>query len=143
MPRRVPVPSLRPPLDLMKSTGVALGAGSRVVVAPDEGGVAEELDRRGSRSRGVTVLVARGRPGRGRSKPGSEMARRRAGPRRLLAPGPRRRAVAPRPSISPPSARRTAAASKSLHAAMRVLYDAVASPGTFLVSATRMGGLHG
>ena len=32
---------------------------------------------------------------------------------------------------------------KNLHAAMRVLYDAVAAPGTFLVSATRMGGLHG
>jgi NAD(P)-dependent dehydrogenase (short-subunit alcohol dehydrogenase family) len=32
---------------------------------------------------------------------------------------------------------------KNLHAAMRALYDSVAAPGTFLVSATRMGGLHG
>ena len=32
---------------------------------------------------------------------------------------------------------------KNLHAAMRSLYDGIAAPGTFLVSATRMGGLHG
>ena len=32
---------------------------------------------------------------------------------------------------------------KNLHAAMQVLYESVSAPGTFLVSATRMGGLHG
>ncbi|MGE5126000.1 MAG: SDR family oxidoreductase, partial [Betaproteobacteria bacterium] len=32
---------------------------------------------------------------------------------------------------------------KNLHAAMRALYESVAGPGSFLVSATRMGGLHG
>ncbi len=54
MPRRVPVPSLRPPLELCKPTGVVLGKGTRVVVASDEGGVAEALDeapREGRRDR--------------------------------------------------------------------------------------------
>ena len=32
---------------------------------------------------------------------------------------------------------------KALAAVMRVLYDVIASPGTFLVSATRLGGRHG
>ena len=32
---------------------------------------------------------------------------------------------------------------KSLYATMRVLYEQVAAPGTFLVSATRLGGQHG
>ena len=32
---------------------------------------------------------------------------------------------------------------KSLYATMRILYEQVAAPGTFLVSATRLGGQHG
>ncbi len=32
---------------------------------------------------------------------------------------------------------------KNLYTAMRALYDSVAGPGAFLVSATRLGGLHG
>jgi NAD(P)-dependent dehydrogenase (short-subunit alcohol dehydrogenase family) len=32
---------------------------------------------------------------------------------------------------------------KNLHATMQVLYESVSGPGSFLVSATRMGGLHG
>ena len=32
---------------------------------------------------------------------------------------------------------------KSLHTTMRILYEQVAEPGTFLVSATRLGGQHG
>ncbi len=35
MPRRVPVPSLRPPLSLCKVTGVTLDENSRVIVMPD------------------------------------------------------------------------------------------------------------
>src|SRR5208337_1413554 len=43
IPRRVPVPNLRPPLKLCKPTGVALGPGSRVVIMTDQGGVASAL----------------------------------------------------------------------------------------------------
>ena len=32
---------------------------------------------------------------------------------------------------------------KSLYATMRTLYEQIAQPGTFLVSATRLGGQHG
>jgi hypothetical protein len=32
---------------------------------------------------------------------------------------------------------------KNLYTAMRTLYDSVTGPNTFLVSATRLGGLHG
>src|SRR5208283_4699297 len=32
---------------------------------------------------------------------------------------------------------------KSLYAAMQVLYEQIATPGTFLISATRLGGQHG
>ena len=141
VPRRVAVPSLRPPIDLMKSTGVALGAGSRVVVAPDEGGVAEELKTR-LEKRGIAVLVLADGPA----------AALEARLRRWLTEGPVHGvywlpALDVEPSLltldlaafRDANRRRT----KSLHAAMRVLYDAVASPGTFLVSATRMGGLFG
>ena len=37
VPRRVPVPVLRPPLNLCKATGVKLDSHSRVVVMPDKG----------------------------------------------------------------------------------------------------------
>ena len=38
IPRRVPVPTLRPSLDLCKPTGVTLGSGRRVVIMPDKAG---------------------------------------------------------------------------------------------------------
>ena len=55
VPRRVPVPVLRPPLDLCKPTGVTLGPGSRVVIMPDQGGVADALQQR-LQAMGVEVL---------------------------------------------------------------------------------------
>jgi NAD(P)-dependent dehydrogenase (short-subunit alcohol dehydrogenase family)/acyl carrier protein len=55
IPRRVPVPELRPALDLSKPTGVTLGAGSRVVLMPDRGGAGEALAGR-LRALGVEVL---------------------------------------------------------------------------------------
>ncbi len=141
VPRRVVVPSLRPPIDLMKPTGVALGAGSRVVVVPDEGGVAKELISR-LEKRGVTVLALADGPA----------AALEARLRTWLSEGPIHGvywlcALDAEPPLltldlaafRDANRRRT----KSLYAAMRVLYDAVSSPGTFLVSATRMGGLFG
>ena len=38
IPRRVPVPNLRPPLDLCKPTAVKLGSGQRVIIMPDKAG---------------------------------------------------------------------------------------------------------
>src|SRR5262249_48338780 len=56
VPRRVPIPVLRPPLDFCKATGITLRAGSRVVVMPDRGGTGDALVAT-LRDRGVDLLV--------------------------------------------------------------------------------------
>ena len=61
-PRRVPVPVVRPPLDRCAPTGVELGAGSRVVLMPDRGGVGAALAKR-LEKRGVEVLEIEDAPG--------------------------------------------------------------------------------
>ncbi len=55
IPRRVPVPMLRPPLTACVPTGVTLGAGTRVAVMRDHGGVADALTTRLTRL-GVDVV---------------------------------------------------------------------------------------
>jgi acyl carrier protein len=55
VPRRVPVPVLRPELSICKPTGVSLERGRRVVVMSDKGGVAEALAQRLQKA-GVEVL---------------------------------------------------------------------------------------
>src|SRR5208337_3638869 len=55
IPRRVPVPTLRPPLDLCKPTGATLEAGRRVILMPDKAGVADALTER-LKTLGVEVL---------------------------------------------------------------------------------------
>ena len=56
LPRRVPTPVLRPPLAWCVPTGVTLGAGDRVILLPDESGVGEALTAQLT-GRGVTPLV--------------------------------------------------------------------------------------
>ena len=46
VPRRVPVPALRPALEQCTPTGVVLADGVRVVVMKDEGGVGDALVKR-------------------------------------------------------------------------------------------------
>jgi NADP-dependent 3-hydroxy acid dehydrogenase YdfG len=58
IPRRVPVAALRPDLKACVPTGVNLGAGTRVAVMPDQGGVADALVSRLTRL-GVETLVLR------------------------------------------------------------------------------------
>ena len=48
----MPVPVLRPALTICKPTGVTLAPGSRVVMMPDKGGVAEALTQAPASSRG-------------------------------------------------------------------------------------------
>jgi NAD(P)-dependent dehydrogenase (short-subunit alcohol dehydrogenase family) len=142
MPRRVPVPSLRPPLELCKATGVALGKGTRVVVAADEGGVAEALAERLGKD-GVTVLALEA------GAPTEAVTSRIAG---WLKEGPLQGVFwLPALDVEPALGEMDLAAFreanrrrvKNLFAAMKGLYEAIAAPGTFLVTATRMGGLHG
>jgi NAD(P)-dependent dehydrogenase (short-subunit alcohol dehydrogenase family) len=113
-----------------------------VVVAADEGGVARALAQ-ALEKRGVLVLALDG------GIPTDEVASRVGA---WLKDGPVRGVFwLPALDVEPPIAGMDLAGFreanrrrvKSLHAAMRVLYEAVAAPGTFLVAATRMGGLHG
>jgi acyl transferase domain-containing protein/acyl carrier protein len=129
IPRRVPIPALRPPLGLCKPTGVSLASGGRVFVMPDRCGVAEALAEKlqalgvnvvstaemldTTRIQGVYWLPALDDEG---------------GLNNLTLAG-WREAVETR--------------LKSFYRTMRTLYDQVAPPGTFLISATRLGGQHG
>jgi NAD(P)-dependent dehydrogenase (short-subunit alcohol dehydrogenase family) len=131
---------LRPPLDLCKPTGVALGAGIRVVVAhaANEGDLPRRLT-----DLGATALALDARL----PAPAIESTLRG-----WLAEGPIHglfwlAALDPEPRLDELSIEafreRTRVVAKNLATAMRVLYDAVAAPGTFLVAATRLGGLFG
>ena len=142
MPRRVPVPSLRPPLELCKPTGVVLGKGTRVVVASDKGGVAEALAKRLAKD-GVTVLALEA------GVPTDAVTSRIA---EWLREGPVQGVFwLPALDVEPALGEMDLAAFreanrrrvKNLFAAMKALYDSVAASGTFLVTGTRMGGLHG
>ena len=142
IPRRVPVPHLRPPLNLCKPTGVKLGAGCRVVIMPDKGGVAKALTLQ-LQAKGVEVLAIED------ARDPDTLAKRLQG---WLASGPVQGvywlpALDYEGSIStmdlPAWHEALQIRVKLLYTTMRVLFDQVAQPGTFLVSATRLGGQHG
>ncbi len=146
IPRRVPVPNLRPPLDLCKPTGVTLTSGRRVVIMPDKSGVADALAQR-LESLGVEVLRV--------TLPSNESLDIDALQNCLknwLAAGPVH-GVYWLPALEDEGALTSLNLAtwhealrvrvKSLYATMRILYEQVAARGTFLVSATRLGGQHG
>jgi acyl transferase domain-containing protein/NAD(P)-dependent dehydrogenase (short-subunit alcohol dehydrogenase family) len=129
IPRRVPIPALRPPLTVCKPTGITLEAGRRVFIMPDRNGVAEALADK-LRALGVDVVLT------------TEMldttptqgvywlpALDDEGDLKNMTPAGWREAIDVR--------------LKSFYRTMRTLYDQVAPSGTFLISATRLGGQHG
>ena len=141
-PRRVPLPILRPALDLCKPTGVALDRSRRVVIMPDKGGAANALTELLEKM-GVEVLVIEGAPDAdGLIKCLKDW----------MAAGPVH-GVYWLPALDSEGKLRDLDAAtfheavhvrvKSLYTTMRTLYDQIAQPGTFLVSATRLGGQHG
>jgi len=142
VPRRVPVPTLRPPLSLCKSTGVKLEAGRRVVIMPDKGGIADALTER-LKLMGVEVLTIEGTPA------ADELANQL---KTWLAAGPIH-GVYWLPALDYEGHLTEMDATtwheavrvrlKLFYATMRNLYEQVGQPGTFLVSATRLGGQHG
>ncbi|HVN10734.1 MAG TPA: SDR family NAD(P)-dependent oxidoreductase, partial [Kineosporiaceae bacterium] len=138
LPRRVPVPVLRPEFDQCVPTGVVLGPGVRVVVMLDEGGVGDALLKRLAKA-GVAALAID--PGTPTDQLLQQVDGWRAeggiagvywlaalddeGPHSELdlagwREGLRRRV-------------------KALYATMRRLYD----DSPFLLAATRLGGFHG
>ncbi len=142
IPRRVPVPILRPPLAFCKTTSVALDRNSRVVLMPDKGGVGEALFSR-LQTLGVEVL---------RLDPTSDADALSRLLKNWAAAG-RVDGVYWLPALDKEEdiskldlaawheALQTRV--KSLYATIRILYDHVAKPGAFLVSAARLGGQHG
>jgi acyl transferase domain-containing protein/acyl carrier protein/NAD(P)-dependent dehydrogenase (short-subunit alcohol dehydrogenase family) len=142
IPRRVPVPNLRPPLTICKPTGVTLRPGCRVLVVPDKGGAAEVLTQR-LHSMGVEVLSLNAAL---EANAVTELIRSwmAAGPIQgvywlpaLDNEGP----LGGMPLDTWHEALQVRV--KSLYTTMRILYEQVAKPDTFLVSVTRLGGLHG
>ncbi len=138
MPRRVPVPVLRPALGQCLPTGVTLGEGARVIVMRDQGGVADALVDRLTKA-GVTVLGLD--PARPRDALLSAVEDWRAeGPvtgvywlAALDDEGPHE--ALDLPAWQEALRRRV----KTLYATMRRLYD----DSPFLVTGTRLGGYHG
>jgi NAD(P)-dependent dehydrogenase (short-subunit alcohol dehydrogenase family) len=142
IPRRVPVAVLRPAVDQCSPTGVELGDGSRVIVMPDQGGVGAALVKR-LKKRGVETLEVKGAPSADKLE---------AKIRNWMAEGPIS-GVYWLPALD--SAGDTDTLSfdewrealrvrvKLLYTTMRTVYDSIEEPGTFLVSASRLGGRHG
>jgi NAD(P)-dependent dehydrogenase (short-subunit alcohol dehydrogenase family)/acyl carrier protein len=142
IPRRVPVPNLRPPLALCKPTGVTLGPGRRVVLMPDQSGVGDALAQRLT-TMGVEVL---------RIEDTSDAGKLVDRLKSWLATGPVH-GVYWLPALDREGDLRVMDLArwhealrvrvKSFYATMRILFEQVAKPGTFLVAATRLGGQHG
>jgi len=142
IPRRVPVPRLRPPLDLCKPTGVLLDEKSRVVIMPDQGGIGKALAGR-LEKHGAQVLWIDGAPDMETLLRQIEEWKS-AGPIQGVYWLPALDGegnVAEMTLESWREANRVRV--KLLYAVMRSLYEHIGSPGTFLVSATRLGGVHG
>ena len=142
VPRRVPIPVLRPPLELCKSTGVALGAGSRVIVMQDEGGAANVLSEK-LRAMGAQVLTL---------DHASDAASVSQQIKEWLSAGPVQGVYwLPALDDEGPLTNLDLAAwhealrvrATSLYATMRALYEQIGRPGSFLITAVRLGGQHG
>ncbi|MCC6847114.1 MAG: SDR family NAD(P)-dependent oxidoreductase [Deltaproteobacteria bacterium] len=142
VPRRVPVPALRPMLARSKPTGVALASGRRVVVALDRGGIGKALVERLEKL-GVAVLVLAADAEA--AALADQVAAWRAGGSihgvYWLA------ALDVEPALSDLDLAGWRAGLggrvKRLAALMRLLYEDIAPSGTFLVAAVRLDGRHG
>ena len=138
LPRRVPVPVLRPALQLCKPTGVRLGLGSRVVLAADRGGVGDAL---AERLRRLEVQVLSLDAGADREAVvGQVDAWRDAGAVHGVYWLPALDDEGPIMAMDADSWRGALRArAKNLADTIRRLYD----HGPFLVAGTRLGGRHG
>jgi acyl transferase domain-containing protein/NAD(P)-dependent dehydrogenase (short-subunit alcohol dehydrogenase family)/acyl carrier protein len=140
--RRVPVPVLRPPLDLCKPTGATLQRGERVIIMPDRGGVADSLTHI-LKAKGVEVLRIEGTPD---CEALSEVVKAwiSAGPVHGLYWLPALDNEGDLRNLDLQQWHKAIHARvKSLYTTMRALYEQIASSGTFLISATRLGGQQG
>ena len=142
IPRRVPVPVLRPPLTLCKSTGVVLKAGSRVVLMPDSSGVADALAAK-LQQLGVEVLrLETHADATSVTEKLKEWSS--AGPIQGVYWLPALDNEGALSSMDLESWREALRVRvKSMYITAQVLYEQIGSAGGFLVSATCLGGPHG
>jgi malonyl CoA-acyl carrier protein transacylase len=142
IPRRVPTPTVRPQLEWCKATGVTLDENSRVLVMMDRGGVGRSLVSR-LEKRGVQVLAI---------DEVLETDALEARVRAWLSEGAIQgvywlAALDVEPNIEEMDLaewrEQNRVRVKNLYTTMRALYESVSGANTFLVSATRLGGLHG
>ena len=139
--RREPIAVLRPPIDLCVETGVTLGEGSRVVVRADQGGVAEALIARLEKL-GVEVLALD--EADAESVTGRLTEWLESGPIQGVYWLPALDRAAELTEMSPEEWQEAVGARvKLLYTTMRALYEPIGQPGSFLVTATRLGGRHG
>jgi NAD(P)-dependent dehydrogenase (short-subunit alcohol dehydrogenase family) len=138
LPRRVPVPTLRPGLAQCLPTGVALGPDSRVVVMRDQGGVADALLAQLAEAGVASLPIDPGTP----TDEIADAVRRWQGQGRIdgvywLAGADDE---GPLESLDLAGWREGLRRRvKALHATLRPLYD----DAPFLVAGTRLGGFHG
>lgn len=133
--RRVPVPVLRPRLDLCSPTGISLDASSRILVIADSGKTADSLTRR-LRGRKASVLVV---------NPTDETALAKVEQWHAESPVTGIYYL-PALEVEPILAEMDGAAWKTeLEKRVMPLYHLMRSvgPESFLICATHMGGLHG
>ncbi|MCB9654864.1 MAG: SDR family NAD(P)-dependent oxidoreductase [Deltaproteobacteria bacterium] len=140
--RRVPVAVLRPPLDVCKGTGVELGRGSRVLIVPDQGGVAKSLAQRLDKM-GVDVLFLEDMPADDVLVERLEALSREKPIQGVywLPALDHEGEIASMDAAGWKEAVRVRV--KLLYRTMKALYEQVAARGTFLVTGTRLGGRHG
>jgi acyl transferase domain-containing protein/NAD(P)-dependent dehydrogenase (short-subunit alcohol dehydrogenase family) len=142
VPRRVPLPVLRPSLSFFKPTGVSLEHGHRVVIVSDAGGVGNALAKK-LQAKGVDVL---------RADATSDLDALTNQLKHWIAAGPVHGVYwlpaldneGPLAEMEPASWHRAVDVRvKALYATMRTVYEHIGKPCTFLVAATRLGGQHG
>jgi acyl transferase domain-containing protein/NAD(P)-dependent dehydrogenase (short-subunit alcohol dehydrogenase family) len=142
IPRRTPVAVLRPPLNLCNVTGATLERGSRIVVMPDLGGVADELTKI-LETKNITVLRL-DRSANAETLQTILSGWISAGPVHGVYWLPALDAEGDLHNIAPEVWHDSVRVRiKSLYTTMRALYEQIASRGTFLVAGTRLGGQHG
>ena len=141
-PRRVPIVVLRPSFEQCLPTGVCLDAGSRVVVMADSGGVGDAIiERLGQR--GVKTLLIDDMPSTD-DLVGRLASWRESGPVTGVYWLAALDDEGPHAALDANTWREGLRVRvKLLSGAMRELYNDIAAAGTFLVTATRLGGQHG
>ncbi len=142
IPRRVPLPLLRPPISFFKDTGIKLASISRVMIMPDVGGVADALTKKLS---ALDVEFAKLDP----LAPADALT---SAVQKFVEAGPVQ-GIYWLPALDPEGEIRNLNPAtwhevlrvrvKSFYVVMRALYSQIANAANFLVSATRMGGYHG